>query len=86
MKQTKPLKACVLALALGAFSLVGGANAQDDDGPDARDVMEGIVGEVIGGAMEEGQTDEEDVRCDRLQQQCDAGSDQACNDYEMLCE
>jgi len=79
------LSVCVFALvlALGGFVLSGVASAADGEN---RDIVTGIIGEVISGAIEQDQENAEEARCNRLEQRCDAGSDRACDQYESRCE
>jgi hypothetical protein len=75
------LKVFVLALAVSAFSLAGAASAQDnDDEPDPGEIVEGIIGGILGGA------EEDEGRCEWLERRCEDGADWACDRYEELCK
>lgn len=87
MKLSTSLKAFALVLALSPLGFAGSALANDDDGDD--NPVVGIIGQVIGGAIEAEAAKEEardqERRCWRLREKCKDGSDWACHKYEENC-
>lgn len=89
MKLPTVLRSSALALALISFGFTGGAYAYDDDRDSKGEAVLGIIGEVVGGAIEAEQAREEALeqerRCSRLQNKCENGSEWACEKYENRC-
>lgn len=89
MKLSISSKAFALALAIGAFGFAGGAAKAYEDDPNPGDVVTGIIGEVIGGAIEAERRNEEAReharRCARWQGRCEEGADWACRKVEYEC-
>jgi len=83
MKHFLSVSGFALVLAFGGFGLSGVASAADGEN---RDIITGIIGDVISGAAEAEDQDPEDARCARLERRCDAGSDRACDQLDELCE
>lgn len=88
MRVSTSLKAVAIALALGSFGLAGSASAYDDDDHPAG-VAVGIIGQVIGGAIEAEQAKEaaaeQDRRCRRLERKCADGEGWACERQDAEC-
>ncbi len=88
MKLSMSIKAVALLLALSSVGLAGNAQAYDDD-HDGRDAAIGIIGAVVGTAIEAEQAKQEakeqDRQCRRLQHKCDDGSEWACRKLEENC-
>lgn len=88
MKRSTPLKAFALTLAIGTFSFAGSANAYHDD-PEPGDVVLGIIGEVLSGAVDARQARRRDREyeryCRRLDRRCDRGNWRACRRYDRHC-
>lgn len=86
MKKSLSLKSFTLAIALGAFGFTGSAYAEDGERGEA---IVGIIGEVIGGAVEAEQDQQDDLererRCRRFNRKCNEGQEWACDRYEDDC-
>lgn len=87
MKRSTPLKAFALALAIGTFSVAGNANAYDD--PEPGEVVLGIIGEVLSGAIDSREARRRDREfdryCRRLDRRCNRGNWRACRRYDRHC-
>jgi hypothetical protein len=88
MKVPMSLKAFAIVLAAGSFGFAGSASAYDDD-DNAAGAAVGIIGAVIGGAIEaeaakEGE-DDQARRCRRLERKCGNGEGWACEKQEAEC-
>ena len=88
MKVSMTLKTLAIVLAAGSFGFAGSASAYDDD-DNAAGVALGVIGQVIGGAIEaeaanEGASDQE-RRCHRLARKCADGEGSACEKQDNEC-
>ncbi len=88
MKISMSLKAFAIVLAAGSFGFTGTASAHDDD-DNAAGAAVGIIGQVIGGAIEAEQAKEAAVeqerRCRRFARKCDDGEGWACEKRDAEC-
>lgn len=88
MKTSMTLKALAIVLAAGSFGFAGSASAYDDD-DHAAGVAAGIIGQVIGGAVEAEQekqaADEQEHQCRRLARKCADGEGWACEKQDAEC-
>jgi hypothetical protein len=86
VQKSLSLKTLTLAIALGAFGFTGSAIADDGERGEA---IVGIIGEVIGGAVEAEQAQQEALeqerRCRRFNRKCEQGQEWACERYENNC-
>ena len=86
MKVSTSLKAVAIVLAMGSFGFAGAASAHDDDNAA---VAVGIIGQVIGTAIEAEATNaaaaEQDRRCARLARKCADGEGWACEKQDNEC-
>lgn len=82
MNLSLTIKTAALALAIGSFSFVSAANAYDDENKEA---VIGIIGGVIGGAIEAEQANQQAAYCANLQSKCEAGKNWACEKSEAEC-
>jgi hypothetical protein len=89
MKLSMTLKAVAIALAAGSFGFAGAASAYDDDDNRAG-VAVGIIGQVIGGAVEAEQAKEaaaeQERRCRRFARKCADGEGWACEKQDSECD
>jgi len=73
-------------VALCSFGFAGTASARDGERGDA---AVGIIGEIIGGAIEADQAQQEaqeqERRCRRFNRKCNQGQEWACDRYEDDC-
>jgi hypothetical protein len=88
MKHSMSLKAFAILLGVGSFGFAGSASAYDDDDRPG-DVAVGIIGQVIGGAIEaEAAKDEardHERHCRRLARKCEEGQGWACEKQDAEC-
>ena len=88
MKVSMTLKALAIVLAAGSFGFAGAASAYDDDDNVAGDAV-GIIGQVIGGAIEaeQGSDDvsDQERRCRRFARRCADGAGWACEKQDAEC-
>jgi hypothetical protein len=87
MRRFVSLKA-VAVIAAASMAFAGSALAFDDDEDDESDgkeVVIGIIGEVLGQAAEKKEQRELERRCRRFNQRCEDGSEWACERYENSC-
>jgi hypothetical protein len=88
MKVPMSLKALAIVLAAGSFGLTGSASAYDDDERGAGAAV-GIIGEVIGSAIEAEQAkeaaDDQERRCRRFARKCADGESWACEKQDSEC-
>ena len=88
MKVSTTLKALAIVLAAGSFGFAGSASAYDDD-DNAAGVAVGIIGQVIGGAVEAEQANEaaaeQERRCRRFARKCADGEGWACEKQDAEC-
>jgi predicted ATP-grasp superfamily ATP-dependent carboligase len=88
MKVPMSLKALAIVLAASSFGFTGSASAYDDDDRGAG-VAVGILGEVIGSAVEAEQAkeaaDEQERRCRRFSRKCADGESWACEKQDSEC-
>ena len=88
MKVSMTLKALAIVLAAGSFGFVGAASAYEDDDNVAGDAV-GIIGQVIGGAIEAEQGNEaaadQERRCRRFARRCADGEGWACEKQDAEC-
>ena len=87
MKNLLSLKAiAIIAAASMAFAAPALADHRDYHESKGEAVI-GIIGEVIGGAIEQKEREEEHARrCRRWNERCEDGSDWACERYESRCD
>lgn len=87
MRASAPFKAMALALAIGSFTFSGSAKANDHDDPG--DVVLGIIGEVMSGAIDARQARRRDREyeryCRRLDRRCNRGNWRACRRWDRHC-
>ncbi len=88
MKVSMTLKALAIVFAAGSFGFAGAASAYDDD-DNAAGVAVGIVGQVIGTAVEaeaasQAAADQE-RRCRRFERKCADGEGWACEKQDAEC-
>jgi hypothetical protein len=80
------LKVLALVLMAGSFAFTGAAKADDGEGADA---AIGIIGSVIGSAIEAEANKEaayeQDRRCRRFSRKCGDGEGWACEKFENEC-
>lgn len=86
MRLSSFFKVFPIVVALGVVGITDGASADDDDRPNPGEVVTGIIGEVIGGAIEAEQAREAEARCEQLDRKCEQGSDWACDKFEESCD
>lgn len=86
MRLSSLFKVFPLVIALGLVGLANGASADDDDRANPGDIVTGIIGEVIGGAIEAEQAREAEARCIQLDRKCEQGSDWACDKFDESCD
>jgi hypothetical protein len=79
------IKSAVLALAVGSFAFAVNANAYDDGDGDGKEAVIGIIGQVIGGAIEAEQANQQAAYCADLQSKCEHGKGWACQKSEAEC-
>lgn len=88
MKVPMSLKAFAIVLAAGSFGFAGAANAYDDDDTPAGAAV-GIIGQVIGGAIEaeagDDAGDDHARFCRRLARKCGNGEGWACEKQDAEC-
>lgn len=89
MKLSTSLKTAAAA-GIASIMLAGPVVAHDhyhDHHHDGSDVVIGIIGEVIGGAIEKKHREREyRERCERLYYRCEDGIERACRRFERNCE
>lgn len=87
MKLSMSVKAFALVLAMSPLAFAGSAHAYDDE--DGNPVV-GIIGQVIGGAIEAEQAKEAEREhrreCRRFRNKCEDGARWACRKYEESCD
>ncbi len=77
----------IAAAASMAFAASASAYDDDDYEPAPGDAVIGIIGQVIGNAIERKQENSEFRRqCRRWQERCEDGREWACERYENECE
>jgi hypothetical protein len=81
MTSSLSIKAVALALAIGSFGFASAAFADDDD----KEAVIGIIGGVIGSAIEAEQANQQAAYCANLQNKCEAGKSWACDKAEAEC-
>lgn len=89
MKRFISLKAiAIIAATSMAFSAPASAHDDDDDhdASPGEEVVIGIIGEVIGNAVERKQEKEFERQCRRWYERCEDGNDYACERYENRCD
>ena len=88
MRVSMTLKALAIVLAAGSFGFAGSASAYDDD-DNAAGVAVGIIGQVIGSAIEAEAANEaaaeQDRRCRRFARRCADGEGWACEKQDAEC-
>lgn len=89
MKVSMTLKAFAIVLAAGSFGFAGTASAYDDDDDNKAGVAIGIIGDVIGSAVEaeaaKDEAYEQDRRCRRFARRCADGEGWACEKQDAEC-
>jgi hypothetical protein len=89
MKFSMTLKALAFVLAAGSFGFAGTASAYDDDDNKAAGAAVGIIGQVIGGAIDAEAAkeagDDQERRCRRLARKCADGEGWACEKQDAEC-
>ena len=89
MKVSMTLKTLAIVLAAGSFGFAGSASAYDDD-DNAAGVALGVIGQVIGGAIEAEQSKdaayEHERHCRRLARKCGDGEGWACEKQDIECD
>lgn len=88
MRRFISLKA-VAVIAASMMAFAGSVSAYEDEeeyeASPSEEVVIGIIGEVIGGAIQKKQDRDFERKCRRLLERCEDGNENACYRYENRC-